>query len=494
MNRKRRREWACALAVCLAMAAVMLLFASQSSPLYPINEWADANCLLTVGRVMHAGGVVYRDIYEQKGPTLYLLHALAACVSDSGFLGVYLMETLSLAAALFAAYRLFRLRAGGAWSLGGAAVWGAIVLISPSFCKGDSAEEFCMPLLMAAMAVAYAEYGRRAKPMRFAWLAFCGLMAGLIFTIKYTLLGAMLGLCLCEGVLALREGGLRRAFKSAGVFLAGMVVPILLWVIYFVVNGALGDAVTAYLTNNIFLYGDGALTLVEHVKEIAWYMLQNALWVIPAAVGMGILLCDRGETRAVRLCMLAMLLGQGVTVLLLGRVWRYSLLALAPFAAIGIMQARRLVLRVGYPKKSNLRCGLTLGACALSLAAAWQLTPNAYLRGQKLENLAQGHLAAYIEPNATLLQYSHLDDGLYLTTGILPREKFFVRLNVQYDVMRRELDRYVREGIPDYVLVSWNELPAEFTNYQLIAVDTGYDDDNRLNKALYLYRRIQQAG
>lgn len=42
--------------------------------------------------------------------------------------------------------------------------------------------------------------------------------------------------------------------------------------------------------------------------------------------------------------------------------------------------------------------------------------------------------------------------------------------------------------------VSWNELPAEFTNYQLIAVDTGYDDDNRLNKALYLYRRIQQAG
>ena len=244
---------------------------------------------------------MYRDIYEQKGPTLYLLHALAACVSDSDFLGVYLLETLSLAAALFAAYRLFRLRAGRAWSLGGASVWGAIVLISPSFCKGDSAEEFCLPLLMAAMAVAYAEYGRRARPMRFAWLAFCGLMAGLIFTIKYTLLGAMLGLCLCEGVLALREGGLRRAFKSAGVFLAGMVVPILLWVIYFAVNGALGDAVTAYLTNNIFLYGDGTLTLAEHVKEIARYMRQNALWVIPAAVGMGILLCDRGETRAVRL-------------------------------------------------------------------------------------------------------------------------------------------------------------------------------------------------
>ena len=489
MNRKRRKEWAGALAACFALAAVMLLFVSQSSPLYPINDWADANCLLTVGRVMRAGGVVYRDIYEQKGATLYLLHALAACISDSSFLGVYAMETLSLTAALFAAYRLLRLRAGKAWAMGGVAAWGALVLISPSFCKGDSAEEFCLPLLMVAMAVAYAEYGRRAKPMRPAWLALCGLMAGILFTIKYTLLGAMLGLCLCEGVLAVRTGGMRRALKSAGVFLAGMLLPVLLWAVYFAANDALGDAVTAYLTNNIFLYSDETLTLAERIKELLRYLGQNALWGVPTVVGMGMLLLDRGETRAVRLCMLAMLLGQGVTVLLLGRVWRYSLLAMAPFAVIGAMQARRLALRVGRLRNVWLRRGLALGACALSLAAAWAGTPNAYLRGQKLEDLAQGHLAAYIEPGATLLQYSHLDDGLYLTTGTLPQEKYFVRLNVQYDVMRQELDRYVREGLPDYVLVSWSELPEEFTNYQLIAVDAGYDDENRMNKAMYLYRR-----
>ena len=64
MNRKRRREWACALAVCLAMAAVMLLFASQSSPLYPINEWADANRLAGAG---HAGGVVYPGYLRAEG-------------------------------------------------------------------------------------------------------------------------------------------------------------------------------------------------------------------------------------------------------------------------------------------------------------------------------------------------------------------------------------------------------------------------------------------
>ena len=90
-------------ALCMLAATLLLLFCSQCSPLYPLNIWDDANCLLTVGRVMRTGGVLYRDIYEQKGPTLYLIHALAACLSDSGFGGVYVMEALSLAAALFSA-------------------------------------------------------------------------------------------------------------------------------------------------------------------------------------------------------------------------------------------------------------------------------------------------------------------------------------------------------------------------------------------------------
>ena len=164
--KNKKRERALALMCCAAMAALMLLLTSQCSPLYPINVWGDANCLLTVGRVMKRGGVLYRDIYEQKGPLLYLIHAAAACLSDTSFSGVYLMEIPALTAALYAAYRLMRLRAGSAFALGAAAVFGALATTGGSFMRGDSAEEFCLPLLTAALAIAYAEYGRRAKPMR----------------------------------------------------------------------------------------------------------------------------------------------------------------------------------------------------------------------------------------------------------------------------------------------------------------------------------------
>ena len=480
------RERAAAFACCAALAALMLLFASQCSPLYPINVWDDANCLLTVGRVMKRGGVLYRDIYEQKGPLLYLIHMLAACISDTSFLGVYMMEIPALTAALYAAYRLMRLRAGKGFALGAAAVFSALATTGGAFMRGDSAEEFCLPLLTAVLAIAYAEYGRRAKPMRMKRLLVCGVLAGCVAAIKYTLLGALAGLCLVEGILALKEGGVARALQSAGVFLIGMAISILPWIVYFAANGALSDAYTAYLYNNIFLYSGEAATWGRKLGDAARSIRDNALWAVPAALGLAALLTDRGETGAVRLCAAAMAAGQFAAVFFVGRVWPYSLLAFAPFFPIGCMQLHRALKKFG-----SLRCQkeLTAAVCAAGLVWAYFATPNAFLRGQKLEALAQGRLAGYMEQGASLLQYSHLDDGLYLTARTLPQEKYFVRLNVQFDDMREELDSAVREGRPEYVLISWRELPAEFDRYQLIATDVGYDDGNRLNKMLYLYRR-----
>lgn len=477
--------------ICLVTAAVLLLLCSQSSPLYPINIWDDANCLLTVGRVMRSGGVLYRDVYEQKGPTLYLMHALAACISDTSFFGVYVVEVISLAAALLLAYRLLRRRASMALALSGAAVLGACVLVSTAFSRGDSAEELCLPYLMGALMLTFDEYGQREGPMRPARLFVCGLLAGVVATIKYTILGLFVGLCLCEGVLAIRRGGLPRALRSAGVFLAGMLLPVLGWAAYFAANGALADAYTAYIYNNIFLYSD-SYTLLELARGMAAAFRDNLTWAIPAVAGVAAF-CLRGEEPLrLRMAVLTMAACSFAVVFFLGRTWPYCPLVLSVFAAVGAVELLRLV-RLGLARWAHRTqiwtAVIGVAAGALSLVMAWGMSPNAYLRGVPLGELAQARLAAYVEPGATLLQYSHLDDGLYLTTGTLPQQKYFVRLNVSFDEMAQELDRYLEEAIPDYVLVSWSELPERFDRYQLIAVDAGYDEQNRINKGFYLYRR-----
>lgn len=473
--------------LCALAAALLLLLCSQCSPLYPLNIWGDANCLLTVGRVMREGGVLYRDIYEQKGPTLYLIHEIAACISDSSFLGVYVLEVISLAAALFAACRLLMLRMRAEAAFPAAVLVCACLLTGAAFSRGDSAEEFCLPYLMAALYIAFEAYGQKDGPMRAGRLFVCGLLAGVVATIKFTILGLFVGLCLVEGVLALREGGVCRALRSALAFLAGMLLPVVCWCAYFALHGALGDFYTAYIYNNIFLYSDEARTLMDAARDVWDAVRGNALWALAATAGMLALLLDRRERLQLKLAVLAMAACAFASVFLLGRTWPYSPLVLGVFAFAG-QPALYARLAKGERSPSVLRAGGAC-SCALALAAALLLSPNAYLRGVPLEELAQARLAAYIEEDATLLQYSHLDDGLYLLSGALPQERFFVNLNVNYEWMRSELDRYVAEAIPDYVLVSWRELPDPQGNYQLIAQDTAYDDSNRLNKMLYLYRR-----
>jgi len=363
---------------------------------------------------------------------------------------------------------------------------GACVLAGASFSRGNSAEEFCLPFLMAALCIAYGEYGEKKGPMAPGMLFVCGLMAGFVATIKFTILGLFVGLCAAEGVLALMHGGMKRALRSAGTFLAGMLLPIAAWCAYFAAHGALGDFYTAYIHNNVFLYSDEARTVMDIVRDI-WAMIRdNLLWVLLAGVGKFAFLLDRRESLQLKCAVMSMGMGAFVSVFLLGRTWFYSPLVLtvfvfAWFGAFAGRDASRL--------RGKLRRIGVVVSCILALAVAVFLSPNAFLRGVPYEELAQARLAKFVHPGATVLQVSHLDDGLYLASGRLPKERYFCLLNVDLPEMDEALEESVKNAKNDYVLTAWEPLPEQFDRYQLIAQDVGYDDWGRLDKMLYLYRR-----
>ena len=58
-----------AAALIFIFSVIMITICSKSSPLYPMNNWDDANCFFTVGKAVGNGEVMYRDIFEQKGDT-----------------------------------------------------------------------------------------------------------------------------------------------------------------------------------------------------------------------------------------------------------------------------------------------------------------------------------------------------------------------------------------------------------------------------------------
>ena len=80
---------------CLLIAIIFISICSKSSFLYPLNNWDDANSFFTMGKGMANGLMIYKDLFEQKGPLLYLIHAIAYLISNDTFLGVFIFEVIS---------------------------------------------------------------------------------------------------------------------------------------------------------------------------------------------------------------------------------------------------------------------------------------------------------------------------------------------------------------------------------------------------------------
>ena len=72
-----------------------LTICSRSSFIYLFNNWDDSNSYFTMGKMMMNGGVIYRDLFDQKGPLLYFIYGLGYLLSHTSFSGVFLIEIIS---------------------------------------------------------------------------------------------------------------------------------------------------------------------------------------------------------------------------------------------------------------------------------------------------------------------------------------------------------------------------------------------------------------
>ena len=245
------------IAYALLLAFAVLFFCSKSSPIYPINDWADANVYLSIGKGMTKGMVPYRDLYDHKGPLLFMLHALCALVSFDSFMGVFLMEVLQAAAFVYIAHRFFERCGLQRMSWIAVTVLAVAAYTSYSFSEGDSAEEMAFPFIMGTLYGVMAFLQSGEARMSAKRLILHGALAGCVFWIKFTMIGLHAGLLLALFIRAWALGGFRDAMRTLGWLIAGFVLSTLPWVLYFGLNGALGDFLKTYLYDNLFLYSAG---------------------------------------------------------------------------------------------------------------------------------------------------------------------------------------------------------------------------------------------
>ena len=245
-------------AVLLLSSFAVMLFVTCSSPLYAFNYWDDANCYMTLGRGILHGLAPYRDLYEQKGPLLYIVHAVTALISQDSFFGVWLLEIGMAVVFSFFVWKTVKLCTSPLKHA---------VLIMPAVIAfiytigmmdfGDSSEELCFPLLTVIVYLVLRDSKKEEDRLPSVKSAFIiGILTAALFWVKYTFLGPVIGICILMIIWTVKPRAWKKLFADIGMFLAGFAVLTLPIIIYLAASGALGDMYTAYFYNNIFFYSD----------------------------------------------------------------------------------------------------------------------------------------------------------------------------------------------------------------------------------------------
>lgn len=474
-------------------ALLPLLLCSKCSPLYPLNDWPDANIFFTVGKGMAHGKVMYVDLIDHKGPYVYAVYALAYLISRDSFIGIFFLEVVNMFFFLLYSWKTVCLYTEnentGLWCL---PLLAAGMTAAKSFVHGGSIEELCVGIF------AYAVYSmlcflRREREMKAGILLVNGILAGILFWSKFTLLGLYIAWIVLVFTVHLARRQIRKAFQSASVFMGAFLATTIPWLVYFGIYHKTNVWLQTYLWNNIFGYtSSGSSGIGERLATA----LLNAFRSVkdPENLSYGILVmagCTafcvcfwKGVSLIEKMAVGLMGFLTALGIFVGGTKHDYYGLPLAVFGMFGIVSLALAEKHIAKKLREHqvkafgaIRSALAVGTLIIGLFMDYKLSPNVYLLQIKQEDMPQYRFAEIVNhsEDKTILNYGFLDGGFYTVLDQVPVVPYFCVMNIHPDVILAEQNRYLEQGLTNWV-VTWKAYTAQEEELKSLPVLSEYYD------------------
>lgn len=483
----------------LLLSFLFLGLCSKNSPLYPMNDWVDVNCFFTVGKSMVHGMIPYRDLYEQKGPILYFIYALAALISQHSFVGAYILDAIAFGIFLFFSglcAKLYLDDSPMVYPI--VTVLAAILSSVEAAAHGGSAEQMFLSLLI----ISFYLINRAIVENRLLklWEAFAiGVCAGVCLYVKFTFLGFFFGLALFVLVWYWLFDKQPQALpKVIGAFLGGIAavsVPVFL---YFLVTGTVGDFLTVYFYNNLFLYQKQEISKVYFYLFYLYTSIRRNMeaGIFLVLGGMWLLVTLRKNYKLLTAFVLSAFF-LTVAVLAGGVFFIYYPMVFLVYTVYGLIAAALLLRKIPALSRISLRPMITTAANVVLIAAlmvyAFGASSNTYLLGTAKEDLPQYRFAEKMQEveSPTLLNYGFLDGGFYFAADILPSSPYFCQLNLITEEQDQAMRQQVEKGMVDFVVTQ--EMKLEDCGLKTCPYTLVDSADMYLEGTTYTYRLYQKV-
>ncbi len=474
-NAARYKMW---LVVWMVLMLVLLVgLRPPSAHLgYDVSVWT------LCARDMNAGGLLYEDIWDHKGPIIFLLFSAVYQLVGLNPVAINCLAILLLAVLAVEVFFLARMLFG---RFAGASA-ATFLLLAGVFPSGQRiGPELMMEIWMVPAFIA-AVVGLRRQ--RSSLVLLSGALAGMAFQV-HGVVGmdiAVLVLAVVAYVIWVKRESIRQAVGLVFVIIGGLLVPLVGFSLWFYHLGTLSDYFGRWIIDNLVVVKHGELAhgfdtarrLVLFVRDD---MVVNPVFWLAAFTGamlMIVLVARRhGQWREARRCweasfLILWLLFAAGGITLSGRYYPHYLMQALPAAAIMAgLAAEHTYQLLRRPATSNYTWSLLLAAgVMLVLSMLPRIGPALYkwegiLRGpvtQSPSAVAGKWLKERVPPGASVLVWQ-FNPLLYLNSDAKPVNRFYDYWYFDHISLARPspfqkyLDRVWRDDLqanpPQYVLV-----------------------------------------
>ena len=254
-------------------ACILCIFNLQVSPFYhkmPMN--GDIFVYVDVGKILNTGAVIYKDIWETKGPIFLLMYACLMKLPFDELFIVFLYETVIAVIVAFLFYKASSLYTDDN-RLRFITAFLAVVFHYTDYILIDSdcgqTEELAVLLLLIVYYYLLKGIKKDVRLKVFDTL-FIGFIVGIVFLCKYTNLIPIIPIGCCYIYKYKKESKYlisRLLLGFAGICIVAFIVSV-----YLLSVGAFDDFLYSYFIKNIFSYGE-SFSMIRAMQKCSWYIM-----------------------------------------------------------------------------------------------------------------------------------------------------------------------------------------------------------------------------
>ena len=273
------------LAAFFLFSVLTLLFASPDSYLYDLWLREDSAWFFVNGKAWMNGMEPYVDFADSKGPLLFLIYGIGYLLSPYNYLGIFWLSCIVYTICFFLTYKSARIFIDHRHALLATFLM-ALAYFFPAIHWEVRAEDFCLPfVLLSFYAFLALFYKQKELPTdrqinRYAF--FFGISLGATLMIKFSVT-AIIGIFPLMGIIyVIREK--RLTPQTIGYGLAGLAVPTLPFLLYFLFKGTTSAFFTEYFCNTLSTVSSSHSFLRTTVFEIM-YLFRNSMRLLLLLLG-----------------------------------------------------------------------------------------------------------------------------------------------------------------------------------------------------------------